>query len=328
VQHLLNYQDWINESLTEWKLVTENDNEDWGEIISTGLHLFGDIAAAVADCIVPFSGAVIDAVNAISYFVEAGFAKDENHRTMLIMSGFIQIAAVFAVGPLQAFIVDAKILIQEGFTLLKNSKLIGMFTKLPDIITALTKIKSLSNEIITEITKKIGPGSKFEKVGKWMMETLHIPDVIKWISNFLTNTAMPALTKFLEKLAKLVPPAVKKVLKATGHHEAAELLLKNVLKPLTKGTVVYNAGHQVAAMYTDQYNMTKLAMNMIYADLTSYKAKVNKFETDNHNWWVGQIPAANTYSAITPATVPTNQPKINYDFLNNPPQPFNPPFGR
>ena len=328
MQHLLNYQDWINESLTEWKLVTENDDEGWGEWISTGLHLFGDVAACVADCIVPFSGAVIDAVNAISYFVEAGFAKDENHRTMLIMSGFVQIAAVFAIGPLQVFVVEAKLAIKKGFNLLKNSKLIGAFTKLPDIITALKKIQSISKEIIDSIITAIGPGSKFEKVGKWMKDTLKIPNVIKWISDFLTNTAIPVLTKFLEKLANLVPPAIKKIIKdtsGTAAHEAGELALKNILKASAKGGVVYNVGHYVAGKYTEQYEMTKMVMNMVYNDMVSYKATVNKFETNNNKWWVGQIPAANTYSTITPVST-KNQPKVN--FILTPPPPFTPTYGR
>ena len=324
MQHLLNYQDWINESLTEWKLVTENDDEGWGEWISTGLHLFGDVAACVADCIVPFSGAVIDAVNAISYFVEAGFAKDENHRTMLIMSGFVQIAAVFAIGPLQVFVVEAKLAIKKGFNLLKNSKLIGAFTKLPDIITALKKIQSISKEIIDSIITAIGPGSKFDKV----KDTLKIPNVIKWISDFLTNTAIPVLTKFLEKLANLVPPAIKKIIKdtsGTAAHEAGELALKNILKASAKGGVVYNVGHYVAGNYTEQYEMTKMVMNMVYNDMVSYKATVNKFETNNNKWWVGQIPAANTYSTITPVST-KNQPKVN--FILTPPPPFTPTYGR
>ena len=95
MNHLLNYQDWINESLTEWKLVTENDNEGWGEWISHSLHLVGDIAGGIADMVVPGSGAIIDAINAIAYFIEAEIEQDYNRKTLLMISGVIQIGSIF-----------------------------------------------------------------------------------------------------------------------------------------------------------------------------------------------------------------------------------------
>lgn len=51
MQHLLNYQDWINKSLEEWQLITEN--EGWGDWLSSSLNLVGDIAAAVPIVLYP-----------------------------------------------------------------------------------------------------------------------------------------------------------------------------------------------------------------------------------------------------------------------------------
>jgi hypothetical protein len=314
VQHLLNYQDWINESLTEWQLVTED--EGWGDWISTSLHLVGDLASAVADCIVLGSGSVIDAVNALSYFIEADFEEDENRKDMLMISGIIQIISIFIVGPLQWAATELKMFVTSWFIAIKNSRLLAtMVSKLPTIIAALKAIQTGFMFIITKVISWIGPGSKFAQVAIWISEQLNIPNAIRWINDFLINKAQPILKNFLEKLVRLIPQEIKQVILAGGQHEAEELALKNLSKALIKGYTE----NQVSNVMTDVAN-----------DFVKYKLTVNKFELENQAWWASKLAAAPT-SALTPVSVPTNQPpKINYDydFLNNPQQPFNPPFGR
>ena len=312
MQHLLNYQDWINESLTEWQLVTED--EGWGDWISTSLHLAGDIAAAVADCIVPASGSVIDAVNALSYFIEAQFEEDENSKTLLIISGLIQIAAIFVIGPLSAIIVKLKLGVKAVFTAIKNSRLLAtMASKIIPITTAIKGIIQMFGTIIAKVISWIGPGSKFARVAEWICEKIGVTDAVRWLNNFLLNTVQPILKNFLEKLERLIPPKIKQVILAGGQHEGEELALKNLIKSSAKGYTHSEAGGALAKITHDR---------------AKYTSTVNKFELANNAWWASKLAAAPT-SALTPVSVPTNQPqKINYDFLNNPQQPFNPPVGR
>jgi len=311
VHHLLNYQDWINESLNEWQLVTED--EGWGDWLSTSLHLVGDLASAIADCIVPLSGSVIDAVNAVAYFIEAEFEEDENRKSMLMISGIIQIAAVFIIGPLQDIVVMLKSKMRAFFEAIKNSRLLQIITNSELFIYGFRKILNMFSTIVTTVISWIGPGSKFAEVAIWITEKMKIPNAIRWLNDFLINKAQPIIKNFLEKLEKLVPPKIKQVILASGQHEAEELALKNLLKSLTKG-------------YTS--NQVSNVMTAVANDFVKYKLTVNKFELENTAWWAAKLAAAPT-SALTPVSVPTNQPqKINYDFLNNPQHPFNPPVGR
>jgi hypothetical protein len=313
VQHLLNYQDWINESLNEWQLVTED--EGWGDWLSTSLHLVGDLASAVADCIVPLSGSVIDAVNAVAYFIEAEFEEDENRKNMLMISGIIQIAAVFIIGPLQDIVVVLKSKMRAFFEAIKNSRLLQIITNSELFIYGFRQILNIFSTIVTKVISWIGPGSKFAQVAIWITEKLKIPNAIRWLNDFLINKAQPIVKNFLEKLERLVPPKIKQVILASGRHEAEELALKNLAKSLTKG---YTSS-QISNVLADVAN-----------DRIKHTSTVNKFEFENQAWWASKLAVAPT-AALTPISVQTNQPpKINYDydFLNNPQQPFNPPFGR
>lgn len=302
MQHLLNYQDWINESLTEWQLVTED--EGWGDWISTSLHLVGDLAAAVADCIVPASGSVIDAVNAIAYFIESKFEEDENRKNMLIISGLIQIAAIFIIGPLGAGLIIIKNAVKDFFILVKNSRLLAtMASKIIPITTAIKGIIRVFSDIVTTIISYLTPPSKFAQVLIYISEKLKIPNAIRWLNNFLLNTVQPVLKNFLEKLESIIPPKIKQIILASGQHEAEELALKNLLKSLTKG-------------YTGNKISDTLAV--IANDRSKHKLTVNRFELENQTWWANKLAVAPT-SGLTPVPAPvtTSQQTFNYDFLNN-----------
>ena len=84
---ILTYEDWINENY--------QIDEGFIDSISDGLHLLGDIAAGVGDVIIPGSGAVIDVINMLSYFVESTQSSDQNTILKLILSGTIQAFAIF-----------------------------------------------------------------------------------------------------------------------------------------------------------------------------------------------------------------------------------------
>jgi hypothetical protein len=245
MQHILNYQDWVNESLEEWQLVTES----WGEWISTALHLVGDVSAAIADVVVPGSGAVIDAINALSYFIEAQFQSDESRKTMLMMSGIIQIVAIFAVGPLQAITVNLKLEVEALFTAMKNSNMLAAATKAPLVAAGVKKIIESLSSIISVVRGKLGPGSSLAKVAKWISEKTGIADAAKWFNDFLLNSVQPVLKKFLEKITVLNPTKVGTIsgttLGAAGTQEAQEFVAKNIAKAAAKGYVNNQASNSL-----------------------------------------------------------------------------------
>ena len=79
MKHLMLYEEWcysgqlgkdalppINEHFLDSIGVTN---------LSDVLHLVGDVAAGVADVIVPGSGAVLDFINMMSYFIQASLSN-------------------------------------------------------------------------------------------------------------------------------------------------------------------------------------------------------------------------------------------------------------
>jgi hypothetical protein len=81
-------------------------NEAW--TLSDTLHTIGDVASGVADYVVPGSGAIIDGVNAISYFIEAAVTKDPQRKHSLEIMGGITLAFALIPGVLQGVSIPLK----------------------------------------------------------------------------------------------------------------------------------------------------------------------------------------------------------------------------
>ena len=84
------YEEWCSAG----KLDTDAYQINEGDI-SDLLHFVGDVSAAVADTVVPGSGAVLDVINMLSYWVEAHLASKSTEKIKLILSGIIQAFAIF-----------------------------------------------------------------------------------------------------------------------------------------------------------------------------------------------------------------------------------------
>jgi hypothetical protein len=87
-------------------------NEDWS--LSDILHTAADFASVGFDFIVPGSGAIIDSVNAMSYFIEAYFTKDTEKQRTLIIMGMITAAFIVIPGALQAVAPILKSAVKTG----------------------------------------------------------------------------------------------------------------------------------------------------------------------------------------------------------------------
>jgi hypothetical protein len=99
MQYLLEYTEWTNRREQEL-------NEDWG--FDDIAHLGVDVISALADSWVPGSGSIIDLIHALSYTVQAGFAKTDAEQVSLNMQGLITLASVAAVSGAQAAAIALK----------------------------------------------------------------------------------------------------------------------------------------------------------------------------------------------------------------------------
>ena len=300
MNHLLNYQDWINESLTEWKLVTENDNEGWGEWISHSLHLVGDIAGGIADMVVPGSGAIIDAINAIAYFIEAEIEQDYNRKTLLMISGVIQIGSIFLFGALQTVAISLKEGLKWLFKAMATRALVLAGTRARAIVSGIKSIIAGFSDIIAAVSKYIGPGSKFAAVTAWICEKTGLTNAVKWFNDYLVNKVQPVLKNFLEKIVVIIPENLKKIIIGPGNHEAEEFVVKNIAKVLAGKTAMFETHH--------------------------YLVSQMKIENDK---WLAQYQAKQALavptSGVTPVPAPTSQPNVNFAL---PPLLSTPTYGR
>lgn len=292
MHHLLNYQDWINESLTEWKLVTENDNEGWGEWISNSLHLVGDVAGGIADMVVPGSGAIIDAINAIAYFIEAEIEQDYNRKTLLMISGVIQISSIFLFGALQTIAISLKEGLKWLFKAMATRALVLAGTRARAIVSGIKSIIAGFSDIIAAVSKYIGPGSKFAAVTAWICEKTRLTNAVQWLNDYLVNTVQPVLKNFLEKIVVIIPENLKKIIIGPGNHEAEEFVVKNIAKVLAGKTAMFETNHYL----------------------------VSQMKIENAKWlaqYQAKQALAVPTSGVTPVPAPTSQQTFNYDFLNN-----------
>lgn len=162
-------------------------NEWWS--LSDILHAGADVLSAVVDFVIPGSGAIIDALNALSYVIEAQFV-DEEKRGMLYLMAAITFAFVILPGPLQAVSIPLKRFIKSGAKaaspLIKKalgivaSILPKILRDLPNLINSALKSK-LASAILGKYAGKIGAAIKQfgASVLKTFNKAMGLPDMAK-----------------------------------------------------------------------------------------------------------------------------------------------------
>ena len=217
------YEEWW--AANQLKATDLPIDEGW---VSDVAHFVGDVSAAVADVVVPGSGAVIDVINMLSYFAEASFSKDDLEKTKLVLSGLIQAFAIFE--PLNAVT-----------TLLKNSlsRVFSAFAaKTPaaiatariaarEVETGLTTMLNRLTGIATRILTALSD-SKFGQAIAWLSNRLGITNVLVWIKNFITQTAVPFIKNFLTRIRDTFNP--NQAGASTPSGEFNSVLARNIAK--------------------------------------------------------------------------------------------------
>lgn len=162
-------------------------NEWWS--LSDILHAGADVLSAVVDFVIPGSGAIIDALNALSYVIEAQFV-DEEKRGMLYLMAAITFAFVILPGPLQAVSIPLKRFIKSGAKIASPliKKALGIVASilpkilrdLPNLINSALKSK-LASAILGKYAGKIGAAIKQfgASVLKTFNKAMGLPDMAK-----------------------------------------------------------------------------------------------------------------------------------------------------
>jgi peptidoglycan hydrolase-like protein with peptidoglycan-binding domain len=138
-----------------------NEEWSWGEsslnpsnwTVSGVLHGVADVASVAADWVVPGSGALIDAANAISYVIEAEFADSEEEKNNLYIMAALTFAFIFIpyipAGPVKSWIKSGgKVVSNSILQILKAVWMIldGLLLKIPSYV-----VKVLKNPTVTKV---------------------------------------------------------------------------------------------------------------------------------------------------------------------------------
>lgn len=232
----------------QWKALTESGNHPVNEQLDgldDLLHIGVDVISAIADSVVPGSGAAIDLIHAIEYFLQAHFEKLESNRVALNISGMITLASIAAIGPLQAAATALKQEVKIVFDAFKQG------ASRTTINLAKKSVNSASSHI-TAIMNQIAPlakwlGTKIKELsntglGSWLMSKFgSIATALTKIDSFLRVGVPSAFTSFLNMLAKLNPVKI-----GAAGEEGAELALKQAAKEYAVSKAKFTSGQAVA----------------------------------------------------------------------------------
>jgi len=245
MQYLLEYNDWVSQR--EQELNEDLDLGDWA-------HLTADVVSAVADSVVPGSGAVIDLIHSISYWIQSELTQSPIEKMSLNLQGIVTLGSVVAIGAFQAAATSFKLEIKaitDAFKKGANPAMISLAKKsAAGAASHAQKILTL----ITDVAKWVGSQLaklKDSTLGNWLIEHFgSFKTGVDKVLNFLTVKVPDSIRKFLSLLAKLNPTAVGA--NAAGG-EVGELAVKQVAKTYAANKGV-NTAVNVIAQTTQKTN--------------------------------------------------------------------------
>lgn len=236
--HVLSYSDWTRIQEADSYLGAEVLNEN----VSDTLHFITDLVAIGSDLVAPGSGAVVDIVNAISYFIESQYLEEDVEKSIAIVAGLVTLGSIALMGPLEALSVEAKVLlakIREGVVKSATPAAISIARsaakKLIPLLTNITKISASIGDTIVNLVVKAANS----KVGKWASSKFGGMDkFVAWIKDFFKVKVPKLLAYMISLLVSLNPTAtaagsvddisIKKFGKETAKSKASEGVVNKI----------------------------------------------------------------------------------------------------
>ncbi len=236
--YVLSYSDWTRIQETDSYLGADVLNEN----VSDTLHFITDLVAIGSDLVVPGSGAVVDIINAISYFIESQYLEEDVEKSIAIVAGLVTLGSVALMGPLQALSVEAKVLlakIREGVVKTATTAAISIARsaakKLIPFLTNIIKISASIGDTIVNLVVKAADS----RVGKWASSKFGgMAKFVAWIKDFFTVKVPKFLKYMISLLASLNPAAatagsvddisIKKFGKEIAKNRATEDIVRKI----------------------------------------------------------------------------------------------------
>ena len=235
--HVLSYSDWTRIQEADSYLEAEVLNEN----VSDTLHFITDLVAIGSDLVAPGSGAVVDVVNAISYFIESQYLDEDVEKSIAIVAGLVTLGSVALMGPLESLAIEAKVLlakIREGVVKTATPVAISIARsaakKLIPLLTNITKISASIGDTIVNLVVKAADS----RVGKWVSSKFGGMDkFVAWAKDFFKVKVPKFLAYMISLLVSLNPTAaagsvddisIKKFGKETAKTKASEEVVNKI----------------------------------------------------------------------------------------------------
>jgi hypothetical protein len=243
--YVLSYSDWTRIQEADSYLGAEVLNEN----VSDTLHFITDLVAIGSDLVAPGSGAVVDIVNAISYFIESQYLEEDVEKCIAVVAGLVTLGSVALMGPLEELAVEAKVMlakIREGVVKTATPAAISIARsaakKLVPLLTNITKISASIGDTIVNLVVKAADS----RVGKWVSSKFGGMDkFVAWAKDFFKVKVPKFLAYMISLLVSLNPTAaagsvddisIKKFGKETAKTKASEEVVNKITNSGKKGS--------------------------------------------------------------------------------------------
>ncbi len=223
MKHLMLYEEWCSAGKLDTDVYQINEGD-----LSDLLHFVGDVSAAVADTVVPGSGAVLDVINMLSYWVEAHLSKDNTEQIKLVLSGIIQAFAIF--DPFNGITTTLKTglsRVLSAITTRNPAAIAAARVAARQITDGLAILLNGLGGFATRMITALG-NSKFGSAIAWLSKKLGITNVLAWLKTFITQTAPNFIRQFLTRIRDTFNPAQAGA--NTASSEFNQLLARNLAK--------------------------------------------------------------------------------------------------
>jgi len=272
--HVLTFHDWKRIQESEKMYLGQDLNESW--TMSDVLHTIGDVASAASDCVWPGSGAVVDIIQAITYFLESANTEDYVESASAAIAGIVSLASLALVGPMQVIATEAKGLlkvIKEGVSKgASKVQISAAKTASTKLIKFLNGIVSSASTIATKIVGLVKDAAE-TKLGSWIVQKFGTTESFTtWINKFFKETVINNLNKFIGYLGKLNPAA------AAGSID--DVTIQKFGKQYATGSAQDTVGTKILAKGTEQVKASGISPATKYASNRKFISPEQEFQRD------------------------------------------------
>jgi len=261
MRHLSTYQDWrrIQESQAyiDGEVINEGAVSDW-------LHTAADFVSIAADIVAPGSGAVIDIIQAISYFLESAAEDDLPTAASSVISGLVTLGSLALAGPMQLLATKMKGLIstvRDGIIKGASSTAISAArTASVEVVKFLKGILSNATTIGAKVSDLVTKAAE-SKLGNWIISKFgSTSKFTAWITDFFKVKIPGYIKSFSDSLAKLNPSA-------SGTGSVDDLTIKKYSKDYTEGKAkdeIKNKAKEIIAMGNNEVSKSGISKSLKY----------------------------------------------------------------